>query len=111
MLLVLTVGASGLAVTKLAAWWVILPPTVMLGGYLLLLREGAKADSERREQDRIREARLAARSAPVVPPVPVPVPVPVPAPDAEIIKMPSARIGVGQEFFDQNADVKRAVGG
>jgi hypothetical protein len=39
------------------------------------------------------------------------VPVPVPVPDAEVIKMPTARVGVGQEFFDQYSDARRAVGG
>ena len=108
MLLVLTIGSVVLAVTKLAAWWVIVPPTVMLVCYLLLLREGAKADAERRELDRAREARVAARSALVTPPLAQPVVPPVQVPDAEVIEMPASR---GEEFFDQYADAKlRAVG-
>jgi hypothetical protein len=47
MLLSLEVAAAGLAMTRLAAWWVLAPPTVMLAGYLLLLREAAAADAER----------------------------------------------------------------
>jgi hypothetical protein len=47
MLLGLEAAGAGLAVTGLAAWWVLAPPTVMLAGYLLLLREAAAADSER----------------------------------------------------------------
>jgi hypothetical protein len=48
MLVALAIGAGVLAVTKLAAWWVVLPPSVMLVGYLALLREASRADSERR---------------------------------------------------------------
>jgi hypothetical protein len=109
MLLALTLGSVELAVTKLAAWWVIVPPTVMLACYLLILREGAKADAERRELERAREARMAARSAPETPPVvEEPVVPPVRVPDAEVIEMPAAR---GEQLFDQYADAKlRAVG-
>jgi hypothetical protein len=70
MLIVLAAAAVGIAVTGLAAWWVAIPPTVMLGGYVVLLREVKHADSEhaliraaaehRAEQRRLREARDAA---------------------------------------------------
>jgi hypothetical protein len=46
MLLALEAAASALAVLQLAAPWVLIPPTVMLAGYLLLLREASKADRE-----------------------------------------------------------------
>jgi len=49
MLLVLAIGSAALAVTRMAAWWVIVPPSFMLLGYVALLREAAKADAERRE--------------------------------------------------------------
>ena len=49
MLLALAIGSGALAFTGLAAWWVIVPPLIMLLGYLALLREAAKADAERRE--------------------------------------------------------------
>lgn len=52
MLLGLEVAGAGLAVTGLAAWWVLAPPTVMLAGYLVLLREAAAADSERADAER-----------------------------------------------------------
>ena len=29
-----------------AAWWVIIPPGLMLGGFVLLLREAARSDAE-----------------------------------------------------------------
>ena len=45
MLLTLVIGSGALAVTGLAAWWVVVPPTVMLLGYTALLREAAKADA------------------------------------------------------------------
>lgn len=52
MLLGLEVVGAGLAVTGLAPWWVLAPPTVMLAGYLVLLREAAAADSERAAAER-----------------------------------------------------------
>jgi hypothetical protein len=112
LLLALTMGSAALAVTRTAAWWVIVPPSVMLLGYLALLREASKADAERRELALARAAEAAAQAeAP-------PVPVPVPAPDAEIIEFSAAQsITAAQdaaqdpEFYDQYADAKlRAVG-
>ena len=47
MLLVLEVAAISLAVLKLAAMWVVVPPSIMLAGYLLILREASHADAER----------------------------------------------------------------
>lgn len=106
MLTALAIGAGVLAVTELAAWWVILPPAVMLIGYLALLREASRADAERRwaAVEQTRAARPTAPTAPVAPPAPVP----VPAPDAEIIDI-TAR--VNDDLYDQVADAKlRAVG-
>ncbi len=56
MLILLEIAAIALAVVGLAALWVIIPPTIMLTGYLLLLREAAHADAERAQ----REAKAAA---------------------------------------------------
>jgi len=113
MLVALAVGSFVLFVSSLAAWWVILPPSVMLAGYLALLREASRADAERLAARRARDA-AAARAASVVVPVPVPVPVvpvvseaPASAPDAEIIDITGR---VGEEFYDQYADSRRAVG-
>ncbi len=50
MLLVLAGIAAGLAYLGLAASWVVVPPVVLLCGYLLLLREAAHADAEARER-------------------------------------------------------------
>ena len=73
MLIVLEIAAIALAVVGLAALWVIIPPTIMLTGYLLLLREAAHADAERakrqaeaaahaRERERAHRARARARA-------------------------------------------------
>ena len=112
MLLALSVASGVLAGTRMAAWWVIVPPSVMLLGYLLLLREAAKADAERREMARYRMDREAAerRSAPVAhvtPAVPVAA-VPAPAPAAKIIAfLPPPE----DQIYDQYTDAKlRAVG-
>ena len=43
----ITAGAAVIALTHLAAPWVVAPPAVMLGGFLLLLREAARSDTER----------------------------------------------------------------
>ena len=108
MLLVLVIGSGALAVTKWAAWWVVVPPSVMLLAYMGLLREASRADAERRELVRTRAADAAA-AAPAAPAAP-----PAPAPTAEVIDI-SASLGsavqAGEEFYDQYADAKlRAVG-
>jgi hypothetical protein len=59
MLVVLESAAIALALLGLAAMWVIVPPTIMLAGYLLLLREAAHADVEHAQ----REAEAAAARA------------------------------------------------
>jgi len=40
-------GAVVIALTHLAAPWVVIPPAVMLAGFVLLLREAARVDTER----------------------------------------------------------------
>jgi len=112
MLLVLAIGSGALAFTKMAAWWVMVPPTIMLLGYLGLLREAAKADAERRELARTRATAAAAVAAARRETAPAPVPAPAPpAPGAEVIDISASLTSAGQEFFDQYADAKlRAVG-
>ena len=46
-LVALTVIAFLIAVAGIAASWVIIPPGVMLGGFVLLLREASRSDAER----------------------------------------------------------------
>ena len=115
MLLMLVIGSAALTFTELAAWWVVVPPSVMLLSYITLLREAAKADAEQRELARTHSARTAAAAPPAAPPAPapapVPVPVPVPVPHAEVIDISASLGPAGQEFYDQYADAKlRAVG-
>jgi hypothetical protein len=106
MLLVLATASGALAVTKMAAWWVVVPPTVMLLGYTGMLREASKADAERRELTRTRATAAAAKRA--APPVPA---APVPEPDAEVIDISASLSVAGHKFYDQYADAKqRAVG-
>ena len=86
MLVILEIAAIALAMVKLAALWVLIPPTIMLIGYLLLLREASHADAERaqREEDAARaqaraQARArerAARRATAAPPAAAPPPAP-----------------------------------
>jgi hypothetical protein len=121
MLLVLAIASGVLAYTKMAAWWVIVPPGIMLLGYLGLLRAASKADAEQRELARTRAlaAEAAAAAAVVVvaaaaaakratPPAPA---APAPAPDAEVIDISASLTVAGHKFYDQYADAKlRAVG-
>ena len=138
LLVILAIGSGALAFTRLAAWWVVVPPSVMLLGYLALLREAAKADAERRELARTSAPRarpsaepplavspvavstVAGRApavprGPAVPRRPAVAPAPAvasaPPPDAEVIDISVSLGPAGQEFYDQYADAKlRAVG-
>jgi hypothetical protein len=85
MLLALLVAAMALSALKLAAWWVVLPPTVMLLGYMLLLREAAHADAERASSS---SSRARTRARPVVHATAAPTP--APAPEAEVIEFSAA---------------------
>ena len=63
MLIGLEVAAIMLAVLGLAAVWVVIPPSIMLIGYLLLLREAAQADAERTQYEAEAAARARAQAA------------------------------------------------
>jgi len=98
-LLVLTGGAVLIAMAHLAADWVVIPPVVMLAGFMLLLREAARADAERARAAASRHRRQLARPARRDQAGPA---------DAKIIDI-SAR--VGDQLYDQYADAEvRAVG-
>jgi hypothetical protein len=57
-LVFLTAGALAIAVLKISAWWVIIPPGVMLGAFALLLREAARSDAgQARRQSQAEETR------------------------------------------------------
>jgi len=118
-LVVLTAGGAGLGVTGIAAYWVIVPPAVLLAGFLVLLREAARFDAERSlRATRIRHATLDSvagqepdsfREDVQVSPDRVLVTASAPvAPGAEIIDI-SGRIG--DQVYDQYSDAAdRAVG-
>jgi hypothetical protein len=112
MMVAITIGIMGVAVVGLTPWWTAIPPFVMLGLYLLLLREAAHADAEqaRRHTEALARAkaaraahaaRLRAREAQATP---------LPQPTAEIIDI-SARAAAADQPYDQYADAEiRAVG-
>jgi len=58
LLMLLALEAAGVALTvlRLAALWVLIPPTIMLAGYVLLLREASRADAERAAREAEAEA-------------------------------------------------------
>ena len=105
MLVLLAAAAGACAALKLTEWWTCIPPAVMLGMYLLLLREAAVADAERarwradlqyRAQLRRERAYRAEQAA-------------AEQPSAEVIDI-SGRVG-GDMLYDQYADAAvRAVG-
>jgi hypothetical protein len=120
LLVLIAIGSAALVVTRMAAWWVLGPPSVMLLSYLVLLREASKADAERRELSYAGAAQMAhgavadqavpAPLAPLAPVAPV-APRPVRVPDAEIIDISASRGPTGEGLYDQYADAKlRAVG-
>jgi hypothetical protein len=104
MLVLLSAVAAACTVLKLTSWWVCIPPAVMLGVYLLLLREVARADAEHARgraamESRVQAARERAHAAAMERDA---------QPSAEIIDI-SAR--VGDQLYDQYADATvRAVG-
>lgn len=110
-LIVLTGGAVGIAVRHLAAPWVVIPPGVMLAGFVLLLREAARSDARRAREI---ATRWHAAAGSVGRPVQAGAaggtgqPEPATSPGAQVIDI-SAR--VGDQFYDQYADAAvRAVG-
>jgi hypothetical protein len=61
-LLTLVIVAVGACVLGLADWWVIIPPTVMAGLYLLVLRAAVQAEAENATRRAAAHARVVARS-------------------------------------------------
>jgi len=120
MLLALAIGSGALAITKMAAWWVIVPPSLMLLGYMALLREAAKADADRRRMAHTRSAAAASATAPATASAAAtaaatttarPAAPPVPVPSAEVIDISASLDPAGEQLYDQYADTKRrAVG-
>lgn len=128
ILMAVSFAAVTIVAAGLATWWVIVPPAIMLAGYVTLLREAARADAELRQArgpaasdsraHRPVSARPVSVSAggaaadpvadAVVEPVAGPVAVAEDAGTAEVVDITSR---VDEELYDQYADAKlRAVG-
>jgi hypothetical protein len=114
-LITLTVVAFGLAITRIGAYWMVIPPMVLLTGYVLLLRQFSHIDAQRANRAaHIRHAEAPAQTGQK--PVPAATPAasdlgsdaPAAPAGAEIIDI-SGRIG--DQVYDQYADAaNRAVG-
>jgi hypothetical protein len=105
-LVTLTTIAVAFALTRIDAYWIIIPPGVLLAGYLMLLRKFAHFDAERaRRATRARHAAAPAgagqEQAPAAEPRPAAPGAGKPAPGAEIIDI-SGRIT--DQVYDQYAD-------
>jgi hypothetical protein len=58
-LVALAAGAVGLAATGITGFWVVIPPAVLLAGFVVLLREAAHADAKRdRRATRLRDVAV-----------------------------------------------------
>ena len=112
MVLLITVAVMGSAFIGLTPWWTAVPPFLMLGAYLLLLREAARADTEHAHRwaeaqafQAARRDELAserARQAEAVTP---------PEPTAQIITLTTPTSRDDDQLYDQYADAEiRAVG-
>jgi hypothetical protein len=135
-LVFLTVGALAIAGLGAAAWWVIIPPGLMLGAFVLLLREAARSDAEqarkhahaeetRRRRSEVRAGREAApvtaetfervTSKPVAPEPVAPDVAEQPEPVIEVVAYSAEIIDisgrVSDQLYDQYTDAaNRAVG-
>jgi membrane protein implicated in regulation of membrane protease activity len=114
LLIVITVAAMGAAFVGLTPWWTTIAPFVMLGGYLMLLHEAARADAERAHRwaearaRAVRAARAAelerqrARRAEALATA---------RPTAQIINLSALAAQYDDNPYDQYADAEiRAVG-
>jgi hypothetical protein len=136
LLIALEAAAGALTVMHLAALWVLIPPTIMLGGYVLLLREAAQMDRERvqreaeaqtarprarataRDRDRDRRAQASAPPAPAPAPAPAGPPVSEPEPEdyEDLGNGRDYAPGLAGKYTTSNSEIidlseyKRAVG-
>jgi hypothetical protein len=110
MLVMLTGTALALTAASITPWWIIVPPLGMLGIFVLLLREAARADADAAQRHAEANAAHAAQQARVASRQRAREALAAcdPEPTAEIIDI-SAR--VGDQLYDQYADAAvRAVG-
>jgi hypothetical protein len=114
LLIVITVATMGAAYVGFTPWWTTIPPFLMLAGYLMLLREAARADAERAQgwaEARGRALR-AARAAELARQQPGRAqPVATAQPTAQIINLSTLAAQYDDSPYDQYADAEiRAVG-
>jgi hypothetical protein len=118
-LIALTVIAGVLAVTGVGAYWILIPPVTLLSSYLLLLRKFTHFDAQRARAARIRHAgQVRPAQEPTTSQEPVPAaagpgrePVPDVAAASSGAKIIDISRRIGDQFYDQYADVaNRAVG-
>jgi hypothetical protein len=116
-LTVITAGSVAIAVLHLAAVWVVIPPAVMLAGFVLLLHEAARIDTERAWAAARRPARETdAGTAVAAEPGHRPTDSDQPGVTSPQAGVPSAQIidisgRIGDQLYDQYADAEvRAVG-
>jgi hypothetical protein len=113
ILAALTAAAVGGTVTGITMWWIIIPPAIMLGLYLLLLREAAQADTD--NEIRRAEAQAAAEAAHAAwmehARAREALAAQAPQPEAEIIDISARTAQAKDQLYDQYADATvRAVG-
>lgn len=116
MLIAIAIAAIGAAFIGLTPWWTSIPPFVLLGMYLLVLREAAHADAERAHSWAEAQARTAAARAAQAAQLErerarEPQAAPPPEPTAEIINISAMAAEARDQLYDQYADAEiRAVG-
>lgn len=113
ILVVLAAAAVGGTITGITMWWTTIPPAIMLGVYVLLLREAAQADTE--NEIRRAEAQAAAEAAHAAAVARArereALAAQAPQPTAEIIDISARTAQARDELYDQYADAAvRAVG-
>jgi hypothetical protein len=117
----ITAGAATIAVAHLAASWVVIPPAVMLAGFVLLLRETARIDTERAWEAAWRHGRRTGADAAAAGGPERQQAGPAGSAQAGVVASPQAGVPsaqiidlsarIGDQLYDQYADAEvRAVG-
>jgi hypothetical protein len=107
-LVLLAAAGAGCTAVKLTPWWACIPPAATLAGYLLLLREVGRAESDQARQREAAEARIRMARAQTARRRGEAEAAAAAQPSAQIIDI-SGRIG--DQLYDQYADAAvRAVG-
>jgi hypothetical protein len=114
LLIVITVATMGAAFIGFTPWWTTVPAFLMLGGYLMLLREAARADAERAQswaEARARAVRAARAAELARQQLSGARAVATARPTAQIINLSALAAQYDDNPYDQYADAEiRAVG-